>query len=557
MPNQELVNYISFQLNKKVPWEEVKDILLAKGWTDPVLEENYQEFLKNKLSSSEAPEIRPEPKEEPSEEKKEIINPMFGFQNEAVEPVESIMEERAFVGKEEPAKFNLVLPEESADEPKQNIVNIFEPPKKQTKKSPNWGLFLIVFLILVAVGGGVFAYLTYFSSTPEKIIEKAIANFSKVESGQYYGTLNLQINSVGQNRIFDFSVPDNSKIVSNFSGVFDRNDPADIKGSLLVDGSLETGGETNTANFEIGMAGNSLYGLVNNVFLPQYPDTQRNVISLMTSSWIKYDVPDNNGQKVSVSINEKIDNLFNDAQFKKDLAGALDIKLLAAEKIDGIDCYHAQINFEKDKTKIIISDILTAQGQSSDPSFDEFYNNLFDNILSKSDTQIWIGKSDLLLRKLYFKSSGNINGIDASVDLSLGIKNQNQKVTIKPLPQLTKNWNDIKSSFGMISQEPGQAQPTVTDNNVLIEAQLNQLMGVAQAYKQSKATYVGFISGTEGKKIVGDITALGGNVAGVVTAKNMYCIATKLLDNKGYWCIDSSGNALISNNCTRKTYSCK
>ncbi len=549
MINQELLKYISYCLKKETPWSITKKKLLEAGWIDEVLEENYQEYLKNKISSIVTTPQAEEVKEKPLELQKEETSPVFVFEEKKAEPIKSINTEQQPTTEENPFEFKPSLSE--LKQPKQDAIDSIELPKETVPKNKGkLGLMLVIIAVLILIGGGVYAYINYFSNTPEKIIDKVIKNLSKVKSGEYYGTLNLEAIE-GEVGVISGIFPDNvSKVTANFKGFFDLNDLSDIKGSLLVDANIQMAIEAATANFEIGMTGNSLYGLVNSVYLPQSAETQRNIMSLLTSNWVKYDIPDIDGQKISSVINNKIYGFYNNEQFKKDLASALSIKLIGVEKIDGIDCYHTQINFNKNETKIIIQDLMAAQGQNIDQvDFDNSYDDFFET-LNKADIQAWISKSDFLLSKFYIKLNVSMDNQPAIMDLSFGIKNQNKQVKFN-VPEMTKDWNDIMGSLGTALQGL-----TAINSNSLIEAQLNQLMVVAQTFKQSKGTYTGFISSEDGQKIVNDISALGGDVAGVVTAKNMYCIATKLLDDT-YWCIDSAGNSLISNNCTKKTYSCK
>jgi len=551
MLNQELVKYISFQLNKKIAWEEIKKPLLAKGWTEPVLEENYQEILKTRLFSTSVSEQKPQLTQEVTATPKEEIKPAFVFEAEKEKAIESVTPTEQASPQEGLPEFNPELRAEPIEQPKQDIVNIFEPKKESPKKKGLLVPILFVILVLLLVGGGVFAYFTYFENTPEKIMDKTLNNLSKVKSGEYYGSLNLNVNEITDEATKNALVPEDlSKLTANFTGFFDVNDSNDIKGSLLVDTSIAMVSQNATANFEIGMTGNALYGLVNSVYLPQSAEMQRNIMSLLTSSWVKYDIPDVDGQKISSVISARTGDLFNDAQFKKDLVSALSVKLIGTEKIDGVDCYHGQVSLNKDGTKIILRELEKDVDQAV---FDSDYGDFFDNILSKVDIQAWIGKSDLLLHKIYVKSNVEVDGHPAVLDLSIGIKNQNKQVKFT-VPELTKNWNDIMGSLGMAFL---QDQATNTDPNILIKDQMEQLSIVADLFKNTKGTYVGFVSSVDGKKISDKITSLGGKVAGVVTAKDSYCIATKLLDNAGYWCIDSKGNSLISNNCTKKTYSCK
>jgi hypothetical protein len=555
MINQDLVKYISFQLDKKMPWEEIKKPLLEKGWTDSALEENYQEILRSKLFGGEpAPEQKSKPVEEVAvavEPKEETKSP-FTFEEERETPIEA-----APVAVFEPIKPQEGLAEydpemkdpAELERPKQTMVDPFAPSKEKPKKKGMLIPILLIVLVLLLIGGGVFAYFTYFNNTPEKIMDKTITNLSKVKSGEYYGSLNLNVNEITDEAVKSQLLPEDlSKLTANFTGFFDVNDPNDIKGSLLVDTNIAMVGQNATANFEVGMTGNALYGLVNSVYLPELPEMQRNIMSLLTSSWVKYDIPDTDGKKISTVISGKINSAIGE-QSENDLAAAASIKLIGAEKIDGIDCYHGQLILNKEGMKSIIIKLFGNQ-QQDQVAFDSEYNGFFENDLSKADVQIWVSKADLMLRKIYVKSNVEVDGHPAVLDFSIGIKNQNKQVKFT-IPEITKNWNDIMGSLGM-AFVPDQITP-----NTLIEEQMKQLSIIANSFKQTKGTYVGFVSSVDGKKIVSDIAALGGNVAGVVTAKDSYCIATKLLDNAGYWCIDSKGNALISNNCTKKTYNCK
>jgi outer membrane lipoprotein-sorting protein len=93
-------------------------------------------------------------------------------------------------------------------------------------------------------------------------------------------------------------------------------------------------------------------------------------------------------------------------------------KLEAEEKVDGVDCYH--VSFEIDMAKYM-------------ENFGQSMEGMIDPSQPTVNVQMWVGKSDLLVRKLTMGLKLNVQGAAAEADYVILMKDYNQPVEI-PTP---------------------------------------------------------------------------------------------------------------------------
>jgi DsbC/DsbD-like thiol-disulfide interchange protein len=123
-------------------------------------------------------------------------------------------------------------------------------------------------------------------------------------------------------------------------------------------------------------------------------------------------------------------------------------------------------------------------------------------------------------------------------------------------PENSKPIEDVVNSI-FEQAFPGQSAITVmADAKIQLDA--DKLKLLAETYKSSNSTYLNFTAKDEGSALVKDMNSVGGKAAFIFIVKDKYCLTKELVGEKGtYWCIDNSGYAGVSTNCTKKTYSCK
>jgi hypothetical protein len=117
-------------------------------------------------------------------------------------------------------------------------------------------------------------------------------------------------------------------------------------------------------------------------------------------------------------------DIFSDLKFK-DIAQK--VTKGEDEKVDGVDCY--SVSFEMDVEKLLtkFSDALG----SSDMSVEELLQSAS---IEPVQGKIWVGKSDLVMRKLHLEIKATIETQEVEATLDLSISNINGKVTI-PSPK--------------------------------------------------------------------------------------------------------------------------
>jgi hypothetical protein len=383
MPNQQLVDYIKLSLERGVDKEQIKNLLLSSGWQEAEV-------------------------------------------NEAFDFVESLKQQHPL----SPLNDNQVYT--------QNLQSqaVFQESGK--KKNV---LFLVVsiFLGILLIGGGVFAYFYYFKETPEKVFEKMMGKISEIEkfvkTVEYQGEIKTQVEVRVQN--------DTDKDVND--SFWGKNINTDV--SLVFDGKIDFDGskmsfvgnklkfsmdplkiEPNNFALEGRVIDKNLYLKFNNLNLG-FID-----LSFLSNQWIKIDI------EKEENINpEKIKNYNKEFAKSKILRP---VEYLGEEKIDTIRTNHYKFKLDKDEFKRLLSE--NGNKKLSENEIKNIEN------LDKTSGEIWIGKKDYLPYRLKLlilyeeKSKNEISSGTSTVDIYF--KNYNKPVQID-IPSQSKSIEEVMQEF--------------------------------------------------------------------------------------------------------------
>jgi len=431
MVNQQLFDYVKQQVEKNTGQEQIKSILLAKGW--PVTE------IEEALRSIPSP-VKPAFSSHPA-----IAD------NQAIKPVG----------------------------PKQLI--------KMNKK------VLIIATIVVGalliVGGGVFAYFKYFPS-PEVVLQKMTVKISEIKSLEYTGELKAEAESGtmfgSTEQLLDNNQAKTNKSVDNllisFSSSINAeqlNDPKSyfsfaIKTNAFLQKEIAFGLDFRTI-------GKIIY-----LKLSQLPDLGFFDLSPINNQWLKID------PEALKQFGVNIDNQTTD-NFGLSQSQLTNIKLafqkykvfkviekMKSEKIEGVDAYHYKLDIDKEelrKLSLELDEIISKKKKTAQELAD--FNKVFDesfNEVNKAESspniEIWVGKKDFLPYKIYVSS--NIKRTDkvktsGKISLTLNFKNFNQPVKIevpeaKPIEQVV---SEMFAKYQALSSGSSEVLAIDTDKDGL------------------------------------------------------------------------------------------
>jgi hypothetical protein len=607
MINQELINYINFHLKKGVFWETIKKDLLDAGWPDADLEENYQQILKEKISASaNSNSVYREPIEDqdltPIESSVNLTNQSQPLEEK---PVELFKEETAmadFPSNQE--KYNYPEIQENNITPVENYApeqlnqqerdlgpgmeNFSEPfqaedpnlvtPVSVGKEKPKKNIkVLIISLVLffLILGGGAFAYYEYVF--PQQTFLKALDNFSdNLETRAMELSQSVSANFVlkpESKTPFDFN---NLSLSANLKEKFDFNSEQKLVANASGDVNLymqTKQGETKktSASFETRTDDNVIFFLVNsligieNVYeffgmeSEMAVQTSQILRENIVSQWIS--APISSVQLESYAEIkgqfEKIKQKFDDSYQanRADIIKMAKIKKIGSEKIENDDCFVYQVDFNKEETKKVFLSYISFSEINTDSVFEE---DIWPEI-EKIKIKLWVTKNDPVFRKysyIYeqnFENNSDVEFLSASFSLEGTYKKLNPNLITIYIPESTKTLEQALEA--LMQLDYGQSQST---KDVDTKTLLNQASVLANTYKAQNNTYIGFVSKGGGADLINQMNNLGGRAAFVYTAKDKYCITKELPDTKdSWWCVDSAGYKGLSNNCTKKTYSCE
>lgn len=601
MINQELIKYIEFHLQNGSSWEKIKSDLMAAGWPNNAIEENYAQIAKPKAAEENKSLLVEEikPLELVAEEKPVQQNPADNFREsiddtseklsvnepKPIEPATSFTEwagvkENIQAPVNEPAPINFeqtkpIAPIEATPVAQPPIERITQPQKSSK------GLIIgIIFILLIALaGGGAFAYYQYIY--PQQVVASAMQNILKLDSDKYFeisaslfgdftAKESLSINneaynyaSLTINAKTDIDASDENNIKSNFSQSADIaiKQSKSSTTSLIASERLEGLETNNTLYFKL----NNFQGLESALPIFRMESMQNQIIQFVNQNVLNqwFILPlDQAGSNATpqeiIKQRQQIVSLL--AANKNELSKAIQYKALGSEKIENDDCFKYQLVFNKDALKSLLVKVLGQQSESEQASFSTYFDNTVWPFLQKTNFNVWATKNNPYFRKYQIIYLG---GAQNEIGFAVSSLSANFQITYKKLsagavtinvPQNTKSAIDLLSSYETMILKSEQD----LDNDEIIKSDTNKLQAFAEQYKNQNKTYWNFTAKGDGFTLVKDMNLAGGKTAFIYIAKDKYCITKELTLNPGtYWCIDNSGYAGVSNNCTQKTYSCK
>lgn len=385
MIDQQLSDYIKQQLQQGVGKDEIKNTLLAQGWQ----EKNIDKAL-----------------------------------NLSGQPEQS-------------ASYN--MPETTF--PKSDI-----SPAKVSKKPI--ALIISIILGVAIIGGGVFGYFYYFQS-PERIIQKMVGKMVEVKSLEYTGQIVIEIDTsdlstfslLGNDNLLQPKKPSQPKQTDkfsiNFSGASDWHDLNNLKAMFKFD--INTDILSQGFGLEIRTIENITYLILSDV-----PDLGFFDLSFLENQWVKVDPEAIKKQFGLEKLEEQLREVQKEQklspeqieQIKEAVARAKIFKIiekLPSEKINGINTHHYKFTIDKNGLIELFTEInkIIQNKSLTEKELQELNKSL--EAIEMPAGEIWIGKKDLLLYKIFL----NLNiketeetKSDGRITASVQFKNYNKAVQI-------------------------------------------------------------------------------------------------------------------------------
>jgi hypothetical protein len=593
MINQELLNYIAFNLDRGATWSSVRKNLLGVGWTDAALEENYQEYLKNKILPIVAPPHAIQTTDQMTESQKQEVHASFILEDKGKkdESAKAEIFEQETLPKEESLEFDPVL-SEYTDQTKQVTSDLMIPLKEKRKVNLKWLGISLVFLILLAAGGGVFAYYQYVF--PQQVLDQMVKNYmSTTNADKTWETAVAVKSQATAKEAIPIEVSEGSLDVKYFSGSFNVKVDSDvsslekIKGTTIFDfeatvkpdaQSLVSKSVSGAAEMRID--DNLLFwsikdfqGIDNFSEGAQLKDYFEQSIK---NQWVKWALPQpTDGSSYYAEIQKRIDEqkqatlkFYN--TYKPDIQKALKIKVIGSEKLDDLDCFNYRIGLDRqgvwEISKTFAQDYYKQHPESHQPTisdwkdYEDAYNNYIWPRMEKTSILIWVAKNNPHLKKFVidykesFDSASESPVSYVSINITETFKKLDAGSVVVDIPQNTKTFEEVIYPFFAISSTAAQNQAQAAR----IKADMDQLRTVATLQEIQYKTYVGFATTGDGKMLLSDINRYGGKAAIVRIAKDKFCVTKELQKDGGkYWCVDSAGYAGDSTACTKTNYACQ
>lgn len=393
------------------------------------------------------------------------------------------------------------------------------------KKKGNKDLTVLIILgvIFLLIIGGIFAYFLIDKKLdrddPQQIIKSSLEAMNNVNSHSFEGDINIDISS--DSDLVDGNDPVNISIVAQFDGQTDQTDPNNIKSSFNVKPeiniSIDGGNEQLSVDLSMMSFGKiteqAVYYRLNDFDLGAVGLIYGKMIVPYKGNWYFIDMKElQEMNNVSLKENdfdfekmiEKVMELYQKYEiikFKKDLGNV---------EIDGKEAYHYQvkidpetlIDFYIDFLEMIFSESLSGDNVNSE-DFKEVIEESREEILAilqevmlNVETEIWIGKEDKLVYKIYVSGDYDQEALIKIANVSLG------KSKARALDSKTK------SDMSMLKTE-------------------------LEMYYDDNASYTGFDPEF--------LYYYDSENMNIITDDNSYLIWSELATTTDKWCVDSSG----------------
>ncbi len=413
MASQQLIDYIKQRFTQGATKTEIRESLFNNGWVASDIEEGFQ--------SIESP-IQPAP---PVQK----VSPM----QQPVQPIQPIM------------------PDQSAAQPTEPF-STFSAQTPNTKSRLPFVVIAVIGLFLI--GGGAFAY--YYFNTPQMVMKRMMKAESKIQSVEYQGSISVEMTGEGA---LNSLLGQQGKMTINFSGSSDIKDASNSKTALYLD---MTAAGSSLFALDMRQIDKILYLKVADASMLEMLD-----LGAVIGQWIKIDAKElenqlgfedlgkNLDQELTPEKIAKINKIFETSEILKV------IEKMSDEKIEGADTRHYKLVISQDKLKKLLIDLSLAINDT--PLTAEEIQQLDEDFkgLKSVAGEVWVGKKDLLLRKLSLNVKGkqqdpSLGEIGVAYDVNVLLRNYNKPVQIE-VPSPVKSFEEV---FGPLFMNTFQGSTT-------------------------------------------------------------------------------------------------
>ncbi len=399
MSNQQLQDYMYRQIGRGVSRDDVKKVLIEKGWAQLDVDGAMKNMTPDSKESS---------------------------------PV-------AVVG-------TVDTPDNSATQ---------SSPSK--KKFVGRGLVFLLLSLLILVGASAGGYF-YIYLAPEKVVARSLVKMQDVRIFKYSGEANIYLTGSAFDESSETSAlpeyggllagssPDSYSVI--FSGDLDMNDSTNSKSSALINLKID---ETSFTEIEMRNKEKVTYINIHNLESLGLIDT-----SMFINRWIKFDLTElakEYGQEIydmsDITLTEEevteLGGIFSDYP-PFEITGKL-----ASESINGNSTYHYKFGVNKENlSKLTVKAIESVTGEVMDDASKEDFSESLIN-LDFTDGEIWIGKKDMYIYKLKFgltSTQNSTSDLAATLDFDVSFDSYNLPFDVEVPSDYSTFEEIIAEAFG-------------------------------------------------------------------------------------------------------------
>ncbi|MDD5639648.1 MAG: hypothetical protein PHR47_02480 [Candidatus Pacebacteria bacterium] len=551
MITKELLDYIAYQLDHNVSWEEVRRDLAGSGWALNVLDDAYSQIMAKRKEASAAQVPSALVEVSPKTENASVTSGQPGISN----PEKNLMSNPATSN---PAASNNVFIKKNSLSPTENGISVpgIPPQEEPNKKGKLIGLIAAIIIALVLIGGSAFAYFSYINS--DNVLQKIFANSQTIDSGEFTGKIAFEYSpseNIKQEITNNTNIGINTiKGELNINGSYNFKDANNAKMDITV--NIDSKAE-NDAKYELNsewkVIDNNLYGKLNNLVAPQELDQYVSPAkSLMLSKWIKLN-SNQEGENISTALaNIRNEIRKNSNELSKSLTKASNLQFQGFETYDNTLCSKFKVSFDKQKTKDFLINLAKDNGLTDEEITESFkdYEKSYEEFIKNTDINITVGVFDSLIHRASFKFTGSTEQGSGSLNINISSKKENTDIKIENVNEST----DLEEIFEKLVSVTTTVNQTIDDS---IKKAINDAKDIADTYKMLKDTYINFDTSINGERLIREnINSWGGNAVTIFTSKEKYCISKDLINEVGTsWCLDSS-NFVGNGTCDKTKITC-
>lgn len=355
------------------------------------------------------------------------------------------------------------------------VVPNLEPPTKSRVRSKLPVIILSIIGVLV-IGGGVFAYFSYFRQTPEKVLGKMMENLSLAKAWEYSGEIKIsykvddKMMQAYNLSALETALASSSKISQgtiNFSGATtDYNTPGKAKSRFSINFRPDINQSKAMAlGLEIISEDKLAY-----LRLTSLPELGTINLDFLKNQWVKIS-PDSLKSDLGLErtpATSSASSLIAERIAKLEtLLKSSDIFQVSGqlpdENIDGLDSYHYQLSVNRDNLQKFL---IAASEIASDKKMTAAKQAELQKAIAQADfsnLEIWVSKKEHIPTKLFLaidikEADGSASG--KKMSLTLLFKNFNQPIDIQA-PESFKTVQEIFSQFlnSLSSLNPSSKMP--------------------------------------------------------------------------------------------------